>query len=345
MKRHFEDSAYKLLFENNDMVRSLLQNFVHEDWVDSLDLDDYEIRNVELKSIFDVDRSVDKLYEFHSRDHSFALLLLVEFQGRPVPMYLRIRDYETRIWDSQIRKKQKAMVVVPVVVYTGATPWKESPKAVDFVHVPKTELERFLMGDYILLEVNKFEIEQLLNPPTELGSVFALGKVDFKKNPNVALVQYTKIFQEIKRKNLKNFNLISEYFTGLLIQKGVQLNIIEDVIYNPMEGNPMTLFEQSLNELFDERDRIATENGLSKGYAKGMKQGIEDGIAKGMKQGIEDGIAKGMKQGIEDGIAKGMEQGIEQERIKNAAAMKANGLDYLLISKITQLSLDTIKTL
>ncbi len=68
-----------------------------------------------------------------------------------------------------------------------------------------------------------------------------------------------------------------------------------------------------------------------------IKKAEADGLAKGMKKGIEKGIEQGIEQGIE--------KGIEQEKLNTASNMKKENMDINLISKITGLSMEQIKSL
>ena len=77
---------------------------------------------------------------------------------------------------------------------------------------------------------------------------------------------------------------------------------------------------------------------------QGLRQGIEQGIEQGRKQGIEQGIEQGRKQGIEQGIKQGIEQGREEEKKLLIRKMLENGAEPELISRLTGLSPDIIKS-
>ena len=64
-------------------------------------------------------------------------------------------------------------------------------------------------------------------------------------------------------------------------------------------------------------------------------------IRHGYKQGMEQGMKQGMKKGMVQGIA----QGVAQTNRKNAAKMKAKGIDDATIAEITGLSMDEIESL
>jgi predicted transposase/invertase (TIGR01784 family) len=67
------------------------------------------------------------------------------------------------------------------------------------------------------------------------------------------------------------------------------------------------------------------------------------------RKGIEKGRVKGKAEGIEEGIEKGIEKGIErgriEERKKLAKKLLNDGLEVILVSKYTNLSVEELKEL
>jgi predicted transposase/invertase (TIGR01784 family) len=49
-----------------------------------------------------------------------------------------------------------------------------------------------------------------------------------------------------------------------------------------------------------------------------------------------------LEEAVEKGMEKGMKKGMEKERLKNAKAMKAKGLDVNTIAEVTGLTVDDI---
>ena len=64
-----------------------------------------------------------------------------------------------------------------------------------------------------------------------------------------------------------------------------------------------------------------------------------------IRHGYKQGMEQGMKQGMVQGIAQGVAQGVAQTNRKNAAKMKAKGIDDATIAEITGLSMDEIESL
>ena len=76
-----------------------------------------------------------------------------------------------------------------------------------------------------------------------------------------------------------------------------------------------------------------------------LEEAHRQDIASSYDTGLEEGMEKGIKQGIEQGIEKGIEQGIEKRNIEIAKNMLKEKIEISLISKMTGLSVDTIKEL
>ena len=69
----------------------------------------------------------------------------------------------------------------------------------------------------------------------------------------------------------------------------------------------------------------------------------EIGFKNGLEEGREKGIEEGREKGIEEGREKGRKEGIKQKSIEMIKKMLKNNLDYDLISKISDKSIDEIK--
>lgn len=75
--------------------------------------------------------------------------------------------------------------------------------------------------------------------------------------------------------------------------------------------------------------------------AKSLKAGIEAGKA----QGLLEGKAKGLEEGKAQGLQEGKTQGMQQSKIEIAKKMFSKGISLDLITEMTGLSEEEIKTL
>ncbi|WP_300755317.1 Rpn family recombination-promoting nuclease/putative transposase [uncultured Brachyspira sp.] len=130
------------------------------------------------------------------------------------------------------------------------------------------------------------------------------------------------------------------YFLTLKERQGKMEEIMEILV----KKNPI------MKEVYDEYNKFVNTKDLFDNYSEYEKNyfdilalseerrlGIEEGIKKGIKEGIKEGIKKGIKEG--------MEKGIEQEKISLAKNMKKENIDINIISKVTGLSIEEIKSL
>ena len=92
--------------------------------------------------------------------------------------------------------------------------------------------------------------------------------------------------------------------------------------------------EFDMDTTADIEEEMKTMCNLSTGI---YEQGMERGIAQGMERGIA--------QGMERGIAQGMERGAENTRRETALSMLKEGLPTDMVARITNLSMEEIKTL
>jgi predicted transposase YdaD len=86
-------------------------------------------------------------------------------------------------------------------------------------------------------------------------------------------------------------------------------------------------YEESLHNLWD------------------ITNAMNDAESKGFGKGKEEGLHEGLQQGRAEGEKIGIEKGARQNALENAKRMKAEGLDILLIAKITKLPIDDIEKL
>ena len=87
--------------------------------------------------------------------------------------------------------------------------------------------------------------------------------------------------------------------------------------------------------------RLLIIGAIRRGHEQGHKQGHEEGYLEGRQEGRQEGRREGRQEGRQEGIT----QGHREERIKNARAMKAKGIQPDVISEITGLPVSEIAEL
>ena len=93
-----------------------------------------------------------------------------------------------------------------------------------------------------------------------------------------------------------------------------------------------------IRTIADEVQRIKNHDETRREY---MTLAME--LERQKRQGYAEGLEKGVQQGIQQGVQQGMQQGKAETKTEIISSMLHNGLDYELIAKCTNLSIDYIK--
>ena len=163
-------------------------------------------------------------------------------------------------------------------------------------------------------------------------------------NPNLRLDDLQIHFIEIKRfaeilKNasIDNYNrnkLLSwiDFFTTKDLEKDINKLIGGNTIMSKViDKYKRFVADEKEMSAYNERDT----------FLYGQAAMLQYERAEGKKEGIEIGF----QQGIEKGIEQGIEKGIEKEKYSLAKNMKNEDIDINIISKVTGLSIEKIKSL
>ena len=126
------DSAYKLMFREAAMVRSLLLDLVAEDFVAELDLDTLERLPGEHIARGGQKRFSDIVWKVQRKGRTDApcyIAILLEFQSTPDAfMALRLLTYTALLLEHlakepEVKESGQLPPVLPIVLYNGSQPW------------------------------------------------------------------------------------------------------------------------------------------------------------------------------------------------------------------------------
>jgi len=125
------DGGYHLLFSHPAMVASLLRTFVHEDFVDGLDLEAMERENVKYQAPGLAKRQGDVVWRIPLKDGTSAiyLYLLLEFQSKSDRwMALRLLVYVGLLYQQLLDERTKLIgtrlpPVFALVLHNGEQRW------------------------------------------------------------------------------------------------------------------------------------------------------------------------------------------------------------------------------
>jgi len=256
--RKFYDEAFMEIFSNRKIVKSLLEDFVKEQWVELIDFSSMNAEKSVFKGISDSKRESDLLIKFRlkkKKPEKLYIFILLEFQSKAEPMMLRLLEYLSRIYKKQKAEGKTLYPVVPVVIYNGSEKWKEKNSLIEQFSLSSKEINRYIPDfKYILIDIARFGDELLINLKDAVSYFFLLDKTDIRKKDK-AVKRIVGILRELRKEDSEIFKLLGRYISELLKYKGVEIDTINDYIDDRGES----MLAQSIDELKEE----------------GLKQGIE----------------------------------------------------------------------
>ena len=161
------DGSYKSLFDYPQMVRDLLLGFVHEGWVECIDLDSFEPVGTNHVTDELEQRDQDRVWRVRLRRSADAaadpfdadaasgtgtrdwlyLYLLIEFQRRDDPAIpVRVMAYTALLYQDLIRSGKIALgdplpPVFPIVLYSGLPRWRTARDVAELIEAGHDELQ------------------------------------------------------------------------------------------------------------------------------------------------------------------------------------------------------------
>jgi predicted transposase/invertase (TIGR01784 family) len=306
------DKAYKALFSYPRMVKDLLQGFVHQGWVKSLDFKSLEKVNASYVSRDLRERHDDVVWKIKFKKKWLYIYILIEFQSTVDPfMAVRLLSYiallyEDLIKSKKVRGRQKLPPILPIVLYNGERRWNAPTQLSGLVEKAPESLAKYTpQMEYLLIDEGAYANSQLAALKNVVAAIFRLEKDASPAtlmNVSVCLVDWLKTPELAKlRQEIAGF-LDRVYFEGKPYAEKFLLSAS-----NPEEVRAM----------------------LAQQVEKMHKALIQKGIEKGEKLGIE----KGEKLGIEKGVS------------TVAFRMLSDGFTLEIIARATGLSVEEIKKL
>lgn len=183
------DAAYKTFFSNPDMVKSLLLDFVPEDFIRDFDFDTLEKCSGSYTTVDLQQRHDDIVWRLRWKDTWCYVYILLEFQSaQDYWMALRIATYTGLLWQELIKKNQvksgeKLPPVLPIVLYNGEKTWNAPLNVGELVASVHSSLAKFqLSQEYFLLDENRISEFLLDNAKGEAGYIFRFERAKDKES-------------------------------------------------------------------------------------------------------------------------------------------------------------------
>ena len=294
---NIHDSGYKKLFSNRTIFRQLIETFVNQEWVHSLDFDTCEPLDKSFISEHYKETESDLIYKIQFHDREVYIYILIEFQSTVDPfMALRVLNYITNFYmDFLVNNSgvNKLPAVFPIVLYNGAAPWT-APVNLSTLIEQTPPLGAFgLDFQYFLIAENRYSQEALLNIRNIVSTLFL---AESHYDLDVLEAELLNVFSaEADRQAV---SLFLNWFRQLAFHGRIESDDYE-----------------SLESIYRTEEEVKTM--LVTALEKERQRFFQNGLREGKQEGLLEGEQKG--------------------RIETAKAMLAKGMEMTLISEITNL--------
>lgn len=300
-KKH--DKIFKDILQNKNEMAEFLDYFV------GYKISPEELENCNTNYITEgfKYKQTDILYKIKDKN----TYILIEHQTKvDYSMVYRILNYCVEIIRNAVDEKNINKVtykypnVIPIVLYTGRQRWTAPLEfAEGHRNNEKTDFKSINIK-YKLIDINKYELKQLLSRNTMLANVMILERC--KDNRDV-ITCLKEIVENIKNDEQKeDLKRIVIYLYKEINEKSLK-EMIKMIEESEREEIMSTISERIGAEFRRERRKARTE-GLAEGRAEGIAQGIAESIAQTItnmiKMNFKDEIIKEITGAKESEIQK-----------------------------------------
>ncbi len=302
---NIHDSGYKKLFSNRTIFRQLLETFVNQEWVHSLDFDTCEPLDKSFISEHYKETESDLIYKIQFQDREVYIYILIEFQSTVDPfMALRVLNYITNFYmDFLVNNSgvNKLPAVFPIVLYNGEARWT-APVNLSALIERTPPLGRFALDfQYFLIAENQYSQEALLKIRNIVSTLFL---AESHYNLDVLEAELLNVFSaEADRQAV---SLFLNWFRQLAFHGRIESDDYE-----------------SLESIYRTEEEVKTM--------------LVTALEKERQRFFQNGLREGKQEGLLEGEQKGKQEGRIEEKIETAKAMLAKGMEMTLISEITNL--------
>ena len=314
---NIHDSGYKKLFSNRTIFRQLIETFVNQEWVHSLDFDTCEPLDKSFISEHYKETESDLIYKIQFHDREVYIYILIEFQSTVDPfMALRVLNYITNFYMDFLvnnRGVNKLPAVFPIVLYNGSTPWR-APVNLSGLIERNPPLGRFALDfEYFLIAENQYSQEALLKIRNIVSTLFL---AESHYDLDVLEAELLNVFSS--EGDRQAVSLFLNWFKQLASHGRLESEDYHSLEYiYRTEEEVKTMLVTALEQ---ERERF-----------------FQNGLREGKQEGLREGEQKGRIEGKQEGLLEGEQKGEQKGRIETAKAMLAKGMEITLISEITNL--------
>lgn len=274
------DTGYKLLFSDPLMVRDLVQGFIADPWVNSLDFATLERVNGQYVSEDMRAREDDVVWRVHSGEDWLYLYLLIEFQSSDERfMALRMMVYVGLLYQDLIRQKQLGPdkllpPVLPIVLYNGEPRWRAPTELSALLPRLPAFLAALQPGmRYILLDEGAYAHEALAGLPKNLAAAI------FRLEQPQTLEAVRELIKELELTTRgEDYRTIRRLLT-IWLRAALKRNRKYPILLPELDDL------QELSVMLSQRIEQWAEAYIATGREEGLEKGLEKGLAQGLLKG------------------------------------------------------------
>ena len=274
--QNVHDKFFKETFSRIDVATNFLEEFLPPDFVQKLNLPSLTIENNSFIDENLEEHFADILYTCqYSEGGKVKLVFLYQHKSYKEDYpHWQLNQYMINVWQGGVKqKKEKPIVVIPIVIYHGREKWNYQPMRAYFDNLHEELLKFIPEFEYYLVDLNKVSNQQIVNFRNKFLSISALL---FKHS------RFNKYIQKIENEFVELMKLIDNQEGNvfaksivLYIQNTQQLTITElFTIFSKVSVNikntAMTTAEQLINQGISQGIQIAKINTVKKGYLNGI---------------------------------------------------------------------------
>lgn len=290
------DTGYKYLLSRKATFVQFLRTFIAADWVKDVDVEDVTLipRSFILQDF--CHQEADMVYKLRLAGQDVYFYLLLELQSTVDSMMpFRLLMYMVEIWRhywfNEVGGKGSFSLpaIVPCVLYNGKGNWTAGTSfgrcQAGFALFKKHALD----FNYILIDVNRYDKEQLLALGNLMGSVFYMEQCRGIDEVLQGLSQLAAVLDRMPEEEVQRFSA----WAGKVVIKGMsdqQRQKVLDLIRRKGGKTLITNFERIIQETW-RKYRI---EGMAQGRAEGLALGREEGILEGKKLTARNALRMGL---------------------------------------------------
>lgn len=288
-KKH--DKIFKDILQNKKEMAQFLNHFIGYK-ISPEELENYNPNYITKNFKY---KQIDILYKVKGKQ----IYILVEHQTKvDYSMPYRTFNYCMEIIRGAIDEREinkvtyQYPIVIPIVLYTGNKKWTAPLSFGESQIKDENAIFKAMDFKYKLIDINKYDVEELLDRNTMLANVMILEKCKNNKDAINCLKNITDNLKDDEQK--EKLKRIVIYLYKEINEKSLEEMI--KIIEESESEEIMSTISERIGEEFRNERRQARAQGLAEGRAEGIAQGIVQGIAQTIsnmiKMNFKDEIIK-----------------------------------------------------